>query len=240
MSRDLLWDGGYNVRDLGELPAAAGRRIRRGAVVRSASPAFLTEAGWAQLWEHGVRTVIDLTHDDDRARPDEAMRPAALTTLRLPLDPIEDTEFWGCWGTRLNGTPLYYKPFLYRFPDRTAQVVTAIAHAEPGGVLVHCSAGRDRTGLIALVLLALAGVAADDIIADHELSHERLRPMFTRLGWPDQEPFINAALAEHGTTRRETLSAALDSFDAADHLRSGGCTDDDLAALRERLLVPAV
>jgi hypothetical protein len=238
MSRDLLWDGGYNVRDLGGLPTAAGHRIRRGAVVRSASLAFLTESGWRQLWEHGVRTVIDLTDDNDEAKPDLAERPAGLTALRLPLDPVDDAEFWGYWGKGLHGTPLYCRPFLDRFPDRTAKVVTAIAQAEPGGVLVHCAAGRDRTGIIAMVLLAFAGVAAADIIADHELSHDRLRPLFSRLGWPDQEPMIDKALAEHGTTRRETLSAALDSFDAADHLRSGGCTADDLAALRARLVAP--
>ncbi|MEU6264045.1 tyrosine-protein phosphatase [Saccharopolyspora shandongensis] len=237
MSRDLAWDGGYNIRDLGGLPAAAGSKIRRGAVVRSASPAFLTEAGWAQLWEHGVRTVVDLT-DDGESLPEIAARPPGLNSLKMPLNPVHDAEFWGIWGNRLHGTPLYYRPFLDRFPDRTAEVVSAIAQAEPGGVLVHCTAGRDRTGIIALVLLAFAGVAADDIVADHQLSHDRLRPMFDRLGKPDQEPFIDEALAEHGTTKRAVLHSALDAFDAEQHLRAGGCADADLAALRARLLAP--
>ncbi|MGW3472169.1 tyrosine-protein phosphatase [Saccharopolyspora sp. NPDC000995] len=236
MSRDLQWDGGYNVRDLGGLPAADGSRLRWGAVVRSASPAFLTESGWGQVLEHGIRTVIDLTEEGSGGLPAQSARPPELTALRLSLNPVDDVEFWGYWGKQLHGTPLYCKPFLDRFPDRTAKVVTAIAHAEPGGVLVHCSAGRDRTGIIALVLLAFAGVAADEIISDHELSHDRLRPLFARLGRPDQEPLIDEALAQHGTTRVEALSAALASFDAAAHLRSGGCTDHDLAALRARLL----
>ncbi|MGW1678656.1 tyrosine-protein phosphatase [Saccharopolyspora sp. NPDC002376] len=238
MSRDLHWDGGYNVRDLGGLPAGDGQQVRRGAVVRSAGLSFLTENGWTRVWEHGVRTVVDLT-DEGEERADLAPRPAGLTNLKIPLDPVHDTEFWDYWGKGLQGTPLYLRPFLDRFPERTAKVVKSIAHAEPGGVIVHCAAGRDRTGIIALVLLAFAGVAADEIVADHGLSDERLRPMFERLGRPDQEPVISEVLAERGTTKREVVHAALDGFDVEAHLRAGGCTDADLAVLKERLLAPS-
>ncbi|MER7012933.1 tyrosine-protein phosphatase [Saccharopolyspora sp. NPDC000359] len=237
MSRDLRWDGGYNVRDLGGLPTTDGRQVRWGAVVRSASPSFLTEQGWAQLWAHGVRTTIDLTSGGELLA-ELAPRPAGLVNRQIPLDPVHDTEFWGYWGNGLHGTALYVRPFLDRFPEHTAAVVKAIAHAEPGGVLVHCSAGRDRTGIIALVLLAFAGVAAEEVVADHDLSHARLRPLLARLGRPDHEPAIDEVLARHGTTKREALHAALDGFDPEAHLRAGGCTDADLAALRERLLAP--
>ena len=92
---------------------------------------------------------------------DLAPRPAGLTTLHLPLDGVEDMEFWKDWHGRPEfGTPLYYRPFLDHFPERTAAVFTAIARAEPGGVAVHCGIGRDRTGLIAILLLALAGAEA--------------------------------------------------------------------------------
>jgi protein-tyrosine phosphatase len=94
-----------------------------------------------------------------RQRPD-------LTTLHLPLDGVEDTELWQDWRGRPEfGTPLYYRPFLDHFPERTAAVFTAIARAESGGVAVHCGIGRDRTGLIALMLLALAGADPDEIAA---------------------------------------------------------------------------
>lgn len=233
-----MWEGAYNARDLGGLRTADGREIRWGALVRSASPAFLTEAGWAQLWEHGVRTVIDLTTEGELG-PDLAPRPAELRTVRLPLDPTDDVEFWSHWGKGLHGTPLYHRPFLDRFPQLTARVAAAVAHAEPGGVLVHCSAGRDRTGIITLVLLRLAGVAVDDIVAEHLMSHESLRPMFARLGKPDQQPIIEAVLAEHGTTPEEALRRTLAGFDAESHLRSGGLTDDDVTALHDRLVAPA-
>lgn len=225
------------MRDLGGLPTVDGRRTRWGAVVRSADLSLLTEAGWAQLWDHGVRTVIDLAGEDEPAA-DLAPRPEALENLVVPLDPVHDTEFWSYWGTGLHGTPLYVRPFLDRYPAHTAEVAKAIAHARPGGVLVHCRAGRDRTGIVAVLLLAFAGVPAEEIVADYELSSAGLRPLWARLGWPDDAPAITEVLAQHGTTRREALHAALDGFDAEAHLRAGGCTEADLEALRDRLLAP--
>src|SRR5829696_10122271 len=91
--RRLDWDGCTNVRDLGGLRTADGRLIRRGAIVRADALDRLSAAGWAALEAHGVRTVIDLRNDDERGE-DGAPRPAGLTTVHLPLDGVEDTEFW--------------------------------------------------------------------------------------------------------------------------------------------------
>jgi protein tyrosine/serine phosphatase len=214
---------------------ADGRETRWGAVVRSASPAFLTASGWSALHAHGIRTIIDLTNDGE-CWPDAAPRPGDIATVKIPLDPVDDTEFWDYWSQGLHGTPLYYRPYLDRYPERTARVASAIAHAEPGGVFVHCRTGRDRTGVITLLLLSFAGVAPEEIADDHARSHERLRPMFDRLGVADQEPMINAALENRGTTPRETLLATLDAFDAVEHLRLGGLGDNTVRALRTRLL----
>jgi len=233
--RHLDWDGCFNVRDLGGLPAAGGRHTRRQAAVRSDAVDRLTSAGWSALSEHGVRTIIDLRSNGER-QADIVPRPAGLDTIRLPLEAPEDTEFWQFSGSGLHGTPLYYPAFLERFPKRVAAVIAAFAAARPGGVLVHCGIGRDRTGLVAIVLLALAGVPAGDIVDDHLLSTERLRPAWPALGMADQEPLIARYLAEHGTTARESLTATVEALDAEAYLRSGGLTDADIAAVRARLL----
>jgi protein-tyrosine phosphatase len=236
VDRDLDWDGCYNARDLGGLRTAGGGEIRWGAVVRSASPRLMTGAGWSALWEHGVRTIIDLTNDDER-QPDNVPRPAEITTLHWPLDPVDDTEFWDSWSkSGMHGTPLYYQPYLDRYPQRLAPVIASIAQAPPGGVLVHCGIGRDRTGLIILVLLALAGVSPEDIAADHALSHARLRPLFAKLGADDQHPIIEKRLIERNTTAHETLLSTLASVDIDARLRSGGLSDHDLTTARARLL----
>src|SRR5262245_27793061 len=236
MDRHLSWQGCFNARDLGGLRAAGGRTTRWKAVVRSDSLDNLTAAGWSALWAHGVRTIVDLRNDEER-QADAVLRPAGLTTVHMPLEDLTDTEFWDHWGNNgLNSTPLYYQPFLERMPQRCAAVVAAIAQAHPGGVLVHCGVGRDRTGIITMLLLALVGVAPEDIFADYELSTERLRPRFAALGQADQGPRIAEILAYQNTSARALILATLASLDADAYLHSGGLSDADLAAVRTRLL----
>jgi protein-tyrosine phosphatase len=235
VERHLDWDGCFNARDLGGLRTADGREIRRGAVVRSATVNHLTAAGWSALYDYGIRTIVDLRNDGELGT-DTDPRPAGLTTVQLPLDGVEDTEFWDDWGRGRHGTPIYYGPFLDRFPRRTAGVLAAIAHAGPGGVLVHCGAGRDRTGIVSMLLLALAGVPGEDIAADHDLSTDRLPPLFALMGRADEGPRIAEILAEANTTAREVILETLAGMDVEAYLRAGGLDDRDLAALRERLV----
>lgn len=233
--RHLDWQGCFNVRDLGGLPTVDGRTTRWRAVVRSDAVDRLTAAGWAALTDYGIRTVIDLRNDDERAAG-PGHRPDDLDTVHLPLDGLEDTEFWAYWGNGLHGTPLYYPAFLERFPERAARVVSAIANSRRGAVLVHCGIGRDRTGLIAILLLTLAGVPADAIVDDHLLSTERLRPAWSVLGMVDQEPLIDECLRANGTTARESLLATVEGLDVTRYLRRGGLDEPDIAAARARLL----
>ena len=80
VDRHLDWDGCFNVRDLGGLRTADGRRTRRGAAVRVDGLNRLTATGWAALWAHGVRTVIDLRNDDELVSwPDSTPRAAGLS-----------------------------------------------------------------------------------------------------------------------------------------------------------------
>jgi len=186
--RVLTWAGCHNVRDLGGLPVGGGRSVRWGATVRADGVDRLTARGWDALVAHGVRTVIDLRNDEE-LRPDRAPRPGALETVRVPLDGIEDREFWDVWSAGPTfGTPLYYGPFLERFPERAARVVEAIARARPGGAVYHCSRGRDRTGLVTLALLALLGAEPAAVAADYELSASGVRALSADLGEPDQGP----------------------------------------------------
>ena len=123
LGRHLDWDGAHNARDLGGLRVAGERETRRGALVRSACLDRLSRAGWDALEAHGVRTIVDLRNEDER-EPDLEPRPAGLTTLQVPLDDVADSEFWDrCHADELDGTPLYYRPFIERKPERCAAAV---------------------------------------------------------------------------------------------------------------------
>jgi protein-tyrosine phosphatase len=235
-TRHLDWEGCFNARDLGGLPTRDGGLTRWGAVVRCDAPSGLTAAGWTALVAHGVRTVVDLRNEDELG-DDAAPRPGELATLHVPLDGKQDREFWDAWdcGPQF-GTPLYYLPHLERMPERSVAALTAIARAEPGGVAVHCGAGRDRAGLVTMLLLALAGVSAHDIAADYALSRQRLAVRYAALGDVDEGPLLEAFLTQRGTTGEALIVETLADLDVESHLRDAGLTAGDEAALRARLI----
>jgi protein-tyrosine phosphatase len=237
--RHLDWEGCFNVRDLGGLPAAGAGVTRRGALVRADALDGLTAAGRRALAAHGVRTVVDLRGGDEQ-RAESNGRPADVATIHLPLGRIGDPEVRRRWGDRpVFATPLYYRSFLDRFAGNTAAAIAAIAGARPGGVAFHCAGGRDRTGLIAILLLTLLGVAPEDAVADYALSRERQAARFVALGVPDPQPAIEAFLRDEGTTAEDAALDFLRDVDVAGRLRAGGLTDSDVAALRDRALEPA-
>ncbi len=229
--RLLSWSECGNTRDLGGLPLRddAGRTTKAGALVRSDTAERLTADGWDALRAHGVRTVIDLRNDDERAG-DAAPRPADLDTLRLPHDGLDEgPEFWATWGEDPRfASPLFFLPHLERFPHRSARVLQAIAHARPGGVLVHCQGGRDRAGIVSALALTVAGVAPEAIADDYALS-------FEGPGAQDTDDAMVALLAAHGLTPREAMLAVLADDGLQATLARGGLTAQDAAALRARL-----
>ncbi len=222
-NRVLTWDGCLNVRDLGGLSTYHGRKTNLKALVRSDTPARLTEAGWSALYTYGIRTIISLQTagmvEDDlmftSPYPD-------IVSVQVPIEDITDVEFVQQWAsTELWGTPLYYKDALQRWPERHAAVISAIAQAQPGGVLFHCVRGNDRTGIISLLLLRLAGVTLDDMVADYALSPD-----------PDRDEL----LARNHSSVRDAILSAIADLEADRYLAMGGASPADLAAVRKRLV----
>jgi protein tyrosine/serine phosphatase len=235
-TRHLEWEGAFNVRDLGGLETLDGRTTRWRALVRADSLGALTAAGWSALAQHGVRTVIDLRNESER-HIDAAARPSALTTVHLPLDAVEDRAFWDSWEESPGfGTPMYYRPHVERFPERSARVIAQIARAGPGGVAYHCVSGRDRTGQITVLLLALLRVAPERIADDYEHSAVRLTAAFAARGESDHGIELRDFLAARRTNARELILATLAALDVERLLCDAGLTREDLALLRARAL----
>jgi len=224
-NRQLNWDGCNNVRDLGGLATFDGRKTRWGALVRSDTPTKLTAEGWDALWAHGIRTIITLRTDGMIENElDIKDHPAGIEVVSIAIEDIRDAEFVQKWAsTNLWGTPLYYQDALERWPQRHAAVVAAFVQAQPGGVLFHCIRGYDRTGIIAMLLLELAGVSPEDIAADYQLS-------------PD--PKREELLRTKGTTSRDAIFEILANLDAESYLLAAGLSLLEIDAARERLLEP--
>lgn len=224
-NRQLHWEGCHNVRDLGGLRTLQGRQTRWQAVVRSDDPSKLTASGWDALYAYGIRTIISLrTAGLSENELVVINRPVDLVTIEVAIEDLADEEFVQQWASSdLWCTPLYYQDALKRWPERHAAVVAAIAQAQDGGVLFHCIRGHDRTGIIAMLLLALVGVDPHEIAHDYQLS-------------PDPER--DQLLQMRNTSSREVILNTLAAFDAETYLLEAGLSQSDLDAVSDRLLAP--
>ncbi len=242
-TRRLAWDGLLNARDLGGYPTADGRETCWGAVVRSASLTGLTPAGRDALIGYEVRSIVDLRLPDEAAdHPNPFAEPADHGIAYANLSFLDPAAAPPQSFTTLADD---YMRMLDRFHREVAAVMATIARAPEGGVLVHCAAGKDRTGLIAALLLALVGVAPETIAADYAMSAECLRARNEE--WLENGPGDRAEREER--LRRfapaaEVMLAVLDHLTeryggVEAYLLQAGVTPDDLARLRARLLAPA-
>ena len=242
--RHLVWDGCANVRDLGGHPTADGSSTAFGAVVRADSVRRLSAPGWAQLADYGIATIVDLRFHDELAADPPFEVP--VDVVHVPVLPDPASSHWEEIQTISEAAPdvaaatsAVYLEFLERFAAGFALAVSSVAGAGAGGVVVHCMAGKDRTGLVSALLLRLAGVPAADVAADYALS-ERNLAIFS-------EPWIAEAADDRERERRRRMAATpaaamaavlaeLDRRGGADgYLRDAGVPETDLELVRTRL-----
>ena len=187
MPHDLDWDGCFNVRDLGGFTTPRGTTAFR-VFVRADNARKLSPRGWLAASEYGVRTVLDLRSDpecaaDPPAHPDFNHRRLSLfdhfdgnasyrSDLLTRLASLDVSEKFGT----------FYREALELDAERFAEAIAVLAEAE-GTAVFHCVGGKDRTGLLAALLLRLVGVPQDEVEADYVHSEGRLG----RAPAPDRE-----------------------------------------------------
>jgi len=237
-SRTVSWEGAVNARDLGGVVTPAGS-TKAGRIFRMGRPEWLTEAGWQQAHDDGVRTIVDLRNPDERRRrpTDPDVSDAALArfcVIHAPTEDPSDTEFMRVCGPVLN-SPESYRENLRRWPTKFAAILRVVASAE-GAVVVHCAAGRDRTGMVAMLLLSLAGAGPEAIADDYELAVRAMEDHFRTAENPREQPRTDAALERWVAHTRAELTKALEGFDSAGYLLRAGLTRGEVGAVRDRLL----
>lgn len=198
---------------------------------RSENVDWITAAGWRQVEAEGIRSVVDLRQPGERGR-DTSRRPDWLTTIEVDLDGLENREFWkGYWDNGLVGTALYFLPHLAAMPERAGAALSAIVHAAVGGVLFHCMGGRDRTGMIALLLLAAVDVEPDEIVDDYLETVRRGDLRATSEHRNNAEPKIEELCNARGTTTEGAFRSAITGLDLAGFLSDAKLSRSDLQAL---------
>jgi protein tyrosine/serine phosphatase len=190
----LSWPDCLNTRDLGGLPRPGGF-TRMGVLVRSDSIAHLTAGGRDAMTAYGVTTIIDLRSDSEvTTSPNPYANGSGSQVAYLHL-PLIDDPMMVKLGDAID---MYgrYLMMLERRQEAFCDIFNAVAAAD-GAVVFHCFAGKDRTGLVAAILLSLAGVAPHSIAADFAETDTRLAKKY--------QEWLAAAAPERRKEMREDL-----------------------------------
>jgi protein-tyrosine phosphatase len=230
-NRVIPLEGALNVRDLGGLEGDHGA-VPYGHFIRAANLVKLTAADRDALTKRDVVLDIDLrTADEDRAAPDSLATDPHIRYLPISL-------LGGQPMTRPTSLRDMYIDALANDQLQFKQVFEAIAAAGQGGVLYHCTAGKDRTGMISAMLLQLAGVPRDQIVHNYAVSAYYLKPMIS--GAMAEAMKKQPAIAALMGSPPDAIEGFLDALDsryggAAAYLQTAGVSTGDIARIRARL-----
>lgn len=177
-NRHLPIPGTYNLRDMGGYPTLDGRTTRWGVLFRSDSLHNLGADGLDALVNIGVRAVIDLRHEGETQT---APSPCAKSLLAYRNVPISLNQYLtGGQTEHENLGELYVLMLEYR-KGLVCDAIEAIGSHCDRPVLVHCSAGKDRTGIIVALVLAALGVPLEVIATDYAQSGPLIKAMLNNL-----------------------------------------------------------
>jgi protein tyrosine/serine phosphatase len=261
MTEQTRWiplDGAVNVRDLGGLPTTDGATTRFGQVLRADNLQALTQADLHRLvGDLGLRHVIDLRSDPEvelegpgplTFRPEVTIHHLTLFAEGgMNTDVEADIDKALPWTTRPetaadeNRSVSHYLGYLEDRPDSVVSALRVTAH-ESGLCLVHCAAGKDRTGVVVALALEVAGVEREAIVSDYVLTGERLEAILARLrASSTYAADLDSRPAESHMTHRfimEKFLAAIDERYGSPlaWLATHGWTDTDTQALRAGLV----
>lgn len=200
----LRWPDLCNARDLGGIATVGGGQIRERTLIRTDNHNRLDPAGRAAIRAYGVSRIVDLRWEWEASKyPSPLAADERYRLVPACFDPTGDEDI----------PPDSYRLMVDASRDRLAAALTAIAEAPPGGVVLHCHAGRDRTGVVVALALHLAGASAGSIANDYALSDNSTPATMVNT--------LAHLTAEYGGV--------------AEYLTGSGMTPAQLAAIRARL-----
>ncbi len=263
-------DGTHNFRDTGGTPLASGGATASGVLYRSDALSALSPEGLEQLADTSIGVIVDFrTPSEQQMAPDRlpSSRPIRVVEIALlegalpgPAAKVADAVGPDAAATALREALAQlptlaelYVSMLTHGAEALADLARLVAApalehtGEPAasGVLVHCTAGKDRTGVSVAVLLDAVGADRDAVVADYASSADNLAGVWadamlanvTRMGVALSPQIVELVTL----TPAAAITAALDWVDqqhgsSSAYLQSGGLTDRELAALRGRMI----
>lgn len=245
--------GVNNFRDFGGYradPAISGGavRVRAGILYRAANLALIEDAGMATLRRLGIKTVFDLRSDPEIRRMGVAVIPG-VDVRRNPVfrdidvSPEALARRHANYHDPLKGFHLAYKEILDKGGDAFRNILLHLRDRPDDGILIHCTAGKDRTGVACMLILLLMGVDADTVARDYELTTVGLRPEIDRiLSSMDDAPAADTqAMRNMLSSKYDAMMATIRMLEAdyggvvrylKDYCR---LSDRDIATIRDNL-----
>ena len=152
-----------NLRDLGGLPLVDGGSTPSGRIWRSGMERDAPPQVWDGIRGLGIRTVVDLRNPEERTG---ARAPDGIGVVPVPVERPDDPEYSTTWAARW-AEPGFYVWGMHRWPELWDAAFRSIAGATAEPMLIHCAAGRDRTGFVVALLLHAAGVTREAVLDDY-------------------------------------------------------------------------
>lgn len=234
--RRLLLDGLYNARDLGGYATANGGVTKFGVFVRSEAPCNLPWETIAAIQDYGITATADL-----RGEREQETRPSDFLE-RLPYHPF--CQSGEAESFSLSSAICWEEIYIARAEQNRqwAKDFLEFCANHQGGLLLHCTTGKDRTGIAACYLLSIAGVSREDIASDYAVSQIYLEPVFQGMrdgtlaigrgdGIFDPTVFITPASAM--LRFQDYLIANYGSV--VGYLKTAGLSDETLEKIRQKL-----
>ena len=243
MERLIALEGAVNFRDLGGYATVDGRRTRWRVLFRADGLSELSRTDFSVMRDLGIRTVVDLRsgHEVEQSRFDVEAHPVAFHHFPF-IDQLPDVEQWdrrpGLLGAQ-------YKEML---DDAAPQIIGALeVLTAPGSrpAVFHCTAGKDRTGLLSALVLSLLGVPEETVVADYALSGEAMERLRAKLmvKYPDSKDTISdidEVFSANPDNMVELFAYLRERYGSVtEYAVAVGVPDAVVARLREELLEPA-
>ena len=229
----LPLQGTANTRDLGGYPTKDGHVTKWQVFVRSDDLYDLTDSDHHFLKDYGLKTVIDL-----RSTPELQMRPNPYA-FSAEVDYHNVSLFENASPEVLSKAPQdllksMYLEMLELHQPQVKAIFEIIASAKPGLILFHCAAGKDRTGVIAMLLMGLVNVPNRDIVSNYEVSFTNLR---RNVYFKQQDNQHSPVVLSTNTNMEDTITFIRDKYQTFEnYLLSIGLSPETLALIKARFI----